>query len=261
MTGNDTAPPGFRPELRDLRVALALLTRLPLPHPDYDANDPRPAAYAAWAYPIAGMLIAWIAALVAVVSVALGLSAPVAALIALGVGTICTGAMHEDGLADCADGFWGAWTRERQLEIMKDSQIGTYGVIALILSFGLRWAALSGLMAAGAMVIPLVSAAVISRAAMVGVMYALPNARPNGLSRQTGTVPKSAALVAVGVGLIATLFVANAAFLALLFWVVVVTIGCALIARAKIGGQTGDVLGATQQIIEITVLLACLAAL
>ncbi len=68
----------------------------------------------------------------------------------LGLLAMMTGAMHEDGLADTVDGFWGGWTVQRRLEIMKDSHIGSYGVIALVLSLGLRWMALSAAVRGGA---------------------------------------------------------------------------------------------------------------
>ena len=100
---------------------------------------------------------------------------------------ITTGAMHEDGLADTVDGLWGGWTRDRRLEIMKDSHIGTYGVLALIVSAGLRWSVLAGLLTLGAG--PVVAIAVLSRASMPALMAALPNARGDGLAHKVGAPP------------------------------------------------------------------------
>ncbi|MFK7835334.1 MAG: adenosylcobinamide-GDP ribazoletransferase [Sulfitobacter sp.] len=256
MTGNDMPP--FRLKFSDLGLALALLTRLPLPALSFDETATRPAAYAAWAYPLVGFAVGGVAALCGLLALTLGLPPLAVALIAVFGGIVASGAMHEDGLADCADGFWGGWERERRLEIMKDSQIGTYGVIALIGAIGLRWVALSALFSASFGVVTLLSAAVVSRAAMVGVMHALPPARAGGLSRKTGKPPRAAALIALGIGLGALLF-APAPFAVLILVISAAGLGTALLARTKIGGQTGDVLGATQQIVELAILLTCLA--
>lgn len=261
MDRNDITPPEFAPRLGDLWIAFGLLSRLPLPYPAFNTSDPRPAAHAAWAYPMVGLVLACLTALGVWAALALGLPAEIAALLGLVIGVLCSGAMHEDGLADCADGFWGGWTKERRLEIMKDSQIGTYGVIALVSGLGLRWLCLVGLIGADAYIAALMGAAVISRAAMVVLMAYLPNARSTGLSHQTGRPPKAAMGTAVGLGLLACLLVTPAPVGVVLPLCALTLLGIAQIARSKIGGQTGDVLGAAQQLVEITILLACLASL
>jgi len=172
---------------------------------------------------------------------------------------IITGAMHEDGLADSADGLWGGWEKDRRLEIMKDSRIGAYGVLALVLSLGLRWVALAAVTEAGALWPVVIGTAALSRAAMVGVMHALPNARTDGLSRSVGRPPRAAALVASGIG--GAVWLLLSASGGPLFAAIIAAAACGLIAKAKIGGQTGDTLGATQQITEIVVLLAVVAQL
>lgn len=255
MNGNDIGP--FRIALHDIRVALALLTRLPLPYP---AQRDRPAAMAAWAYPLAGAVVAFLVWGVIWCAGALGLGLGLSPILGLLVGIMVTGAMHEDGLADCADGFWGGWTRERRLEIMKDSQIGTYGVLALVLSLMLRWGALVGLVQIGMALPALLVAAMGSRAGMVWMMRALPNARDDGLSKQTGRPPKWAAGTGISMAAAVLLViwpwgVFQGALIAALF-----ALGCAWLAKRKIGGQTGDVLGASQQVIE-TALLVTAAAL
>jgi adenosylcobinamide-GDP ribazoletransferase len=255
MTGNDIAD--FRPRLADLTTALGLLTRLPLPLSVFTTDRARPAAHAAWAYPLVGLAIAALSAFAGWLALSLGLPSAAAALFVMLTGIVSTGAMHEDGLADCADGFWGGWTRDRRLEIMKDSQIGTYGMIALVLALGLRWVAIAAVLASGSYLMALICAAVVSRAAMVTVMYALPAARPSGLSGTTGRPPKLAMVVAVIFGIIAASLILPHALMAAL----IAMLAVALVARAKIGGQTGDVLGATQQITEIAVLLSVLATL
>ncbi|NNE54232.1 MAG: adenosylcobinamide-GDP ribazoletransferase [Sulfitobacter sp.] len=235
----------------DLATAMGLLTRLPLPYPPFDAASPRPAAAAAWAYPLVGLVVGILLVAVILLALAMGLPPALAALTALVASLFITGALHEDGLADCADGFWGGWTRERRLEIMKDSQIGTYGVAALILSLAFRWQALVLLIEAD-LLMALVAVEVISRAAMVWVMFQLPHARNSGLSRQTGRPARETALIALAIGGITALFVGP--FFPLLLVAGLATLGVSLLARAKIGGQTGDLLGATQQVTGLALL-------
>ncbi|CUJ92206.1 Cobalamin synthase [Shimia thalassica] len=253
MTKDDTSPL----RIGDIATALALLTRLPV-----RARFER-GARAAWAYPLVGIVISGLAALPTWGLLALGLSPVFAALAFLATTVILTGAMHEDGLADCADGFWGGWDRDRRLAIMKDSQIGSYGVIALCLSLATRWAAVVMILSQGdaatqplVWALPLMVAAVVSRATMPALMSALPHARRSGLSHAQGRASMTTSVIAsalafgVAVGLLGVtgLFLVAMAFVAAL--------ACAKIAKAKIEGQTGDVLGATQQIGEVVVLCA-----
>ena len=137
MPGAET----IRDVIADLRIAASFVTLLPI-------GSSKPAAdgaiaRATWALPVAGLLVGLAGALVYKISSRLGLTPNLAALLALATTALITGALHEDGLADTADGLGGGRTRERKLEIMRDSRIGTYGVCALILSFGLRWSALA----------------------------------------------------------------------------------------------------------------------
>lgn len=243
--------------IADLRAALGLLTRLPLPYP---TATPRGAA-AAWAYPVAGVIVGVMAGMVAGLSLFLGLTPTVAAALTLAAQAMLTGAMHEDGLADSADGLWGGWDKVRRLEIMKDSHIGSYGVLALILVTLARWSALSALLATGSHFAAIIAVAALSRAPMAVLMAWLPNARATGLSQLVGRpAPKVAALavligVAVGLALTGWLAVGMTVFAAF------VTLGLGLIARAKIGGQTGDILGASQQLAEAAALCALAASL
>lgn len=238
-----------RPGFRDIAGALRLLTRLPLP-----ASQQIPGAPAAWAWPVAGVVVGALAALVAWLALPLG--AGVAAALVLGVQAMVTGAMHEDGLADTADGLWGGWDKARRLAIMKDSHIGTYGVMALLVVGLLRWSALAALIGAG-QIWALVVVAALSRAPMAVLLAMLPNARGAGLSQSVGRVPRSAAGLAalIGAGFALTLGWAG---LAALIGVIAVVALLVAVAKAKIGGQTGDILGASQQLAEATAL--CLIA-
>ena len=244
--------------LRDILLALVLLTRLPLPQLPETAFDRQ--AKAAWAYPLAGLAVALPACALGALALAAGLPAGPAAGLVIAAQVLLTGAMHEDGLADVADGFWGGFTKARRLEIMKDSRIGAYGVIALVLGLGLRWSALTALMAAGGLW-ALIGVAALSRAPMAVLMAALPNARHAGLSQMVGRPARQTAAAAGVLGAASVLLFAGAAGLAAIAGAALAAAALAAVARAKIGGQTGDVLGASQQLGEIAALLALLAVL
>ncbi len=239
----------------DIVSALALLTRLPLPPQD----RPR-GAEAAWAWPLAGLAVGLVAVLAGGVAQLFGLTDTLVAGVVLAGLILCTGALHEDGLADVADGFWGGQSPAGRLTIMKDSRIGSYGVIALILSLLLRWAALVALIPTGGWAWPVLTAAILSRAPMAVMSRAMPNARGSGLSDRVGQTSLSLAAAACGLSLVLALLFSGWAALLAVIWAGAAFLICAAVARAKIGGQTGDVLGATQQLCEIAVLGALVAA-
>ena len=241
---------GTRLQAQDFIQALGLLTRLPV-----SATGER-GAKAAWAWPLAGVVIALLAALAGIITLWLGLPAGFAAGLTIAVQIVATGAMHEDGLTDCADGFWGGWSLEERLLIMKDSRVGTYGVLVLVLSVGLRWSLLSVLFPHGWVFAPLIASAALSRAAMVAVMGYLPAARAEGLSAATGQPDSETVIMAGLTALVTALLVSGfSAILAALFVAATAWL-LALLARNKIGGQTGDVMGACQQLCEISALMA-----
>ena len=238
--------------LDDLWSGFALLSRLPVP--DHHGSG----ADSAWAWPLVGAVLGGIAALVGGVALWLGFTPGVVAGLVLTLGAILTGGLHEDGLSDTADGLFGGWTRERRLEIMKDSRVGSYGVLALVLITLIRWSALTTILAGGSPWV-LVAVGAISRAPMAVVMSALPNARDNGLSHATGRPSGTVALAGVALAVGIALLFAGWGMVAMLMLVAAVTALLARSAQARIGGQTGDILGATQQLAEATA-LAVLAA-
>ena len=245
---------GARIQSGDLARAIGLLTRLPV------QTDGLRAAQSAWAWPLAGALVGVMAALAGWIALGLGLPVGLAAGLALTTQIVATGAMHEDGLADCADGFWGGHDSDQRLEIMRDSRIGTYGVIAICLSILLRWSMLAALFSAGAIVGPIIAAAALSRVPLVALMCWLKPARTGGLSASVGRPEPETLVLAAAVALLLALLFTGfaalpaAAIAALIGW------GVARVALAKIQGQTGDVLGASQQLAEIGI-LAVLTAL
>ncbi len=248
----------IRARLAEAQLALMLLTRLPAGR----LPDPVPGIGAsAWAFPLAGLavgggaaLVLWLAAWVLPLSLAV--------LLALGAQIVLTGALHEDGLADCADGIWGGQAQARRLEILRDSRLGSYGALALLLSVALRWQALMVLAGAGVSLAMagLVALAVFSRLAPVLLLALLPPAREDGLghaARQvTGRMLALAGLVAL---VPAAVVLPVLSLLLVVAGQLLVTLGLARLARRRLGGQTGDVLGAGQQLAEMAGLLVLVA--
>ncbi|TDL81759.1 adenosylcobinamide-GDP ribazoletransferase, partial [Palleronia sediminis] len=178
----------IRTRLAEAQVALMLLTRLPAGR---IAGAAPGMGASAWAWPLAGLVVGLIAAAAHGVAWAAGCDPLIAGLLAVAAAVLATGALHEDGLGDVADGFGGGRDRDAKLAIMRDSRVGSYGVIALILALGLKAAALAqlGAEAAG----PLVAAAMASRAVMPVLLVALPPARGDGLGRGAAAVGRGRA--------------------------------------------------------------------
>lgn len=140
---------------------------------------------------------------------------------------------------------------------MKDSQIGTYGTLALIVATGLRWLAYAHLLQTSIAVIVAVAAA--SRAILPALLCELPNARNNRLSHDVGRPNLKHALVAAGIGLLLAVVLLIWLGFVVMLSVVLAVVAMEWLARAKISGQAGDVLGATQQIAEVAALTALVA--
>jgi adenosylcobinamide-GDP ribazoletransferase len=187
-----------------------------------------------------------------------------AAALAVAALAAITGALHEDGLADVADGFGGGRTREAKLAIMRDSRVGSYGVVALALSLMLRVGALAALTESGfaTAAAALILAGAASRAGALAPLALLPAARPDGAGAGAGRL-EIGNLLAAGITTAALALLAGLATLGVTraFFACVVAGGASwavsALARRHIGGQTGDVAGAAQQIAEI----ACLCGL
>lgn len=248
----------LRAVVADLRMAASFVTILPV-------ASSKPAAdgaivRATWALPIAGLMVGLAGAVAYKISSRFGLTPNLAALLALATTALITGALHEDGLADTADGLGGGRTRERKLEIMRDSRIGTYGVCALILSFGLRWSALATIANPWAVALALCAAHTAARAGVPAFMSLVPPARPDGLSASAGSPPGRSIAIAFALGTLA-LVLALGPGKALVGLILLSLAGLMLarLAIRQIGGQTGDILGAFEQLGEILILLVAAA--
>jgi adenosylcobinamide-GDP ribazoletransferase len=261
--GEAEANPGRGPGgwWRELRLAAAFLSRLPVPlgRPVTGAAPDSLAAATAF-FPLIGALLGALAASVYALATMLGLPPWPAAILAVGAGLGLTGALHEDGLADLADGFGGGRTPEDKLRIMRDSRLGSFGAAALFMALALRISTLAALGEPLEVALALILAGAASRAALPLAMAVMPQARAKGLAADAGRPG--------GGRVLAALIIAAAIGLAcrphadlILVYIAGTLAGLALLrlARRQIGGITGDVLGALQQVTELAVLLALLA--
>ncbi len=251
----DTANAAVSGALPGLAGALQFLTRVPLTLP-----APVPHARIVPWFPTVGALVGTV-----VGGVAWGLGQvapmPVAAVVAIVVGMLVTGAFHEDGLADIADAFGGGWTPEQRLEILKDPRHGTYGVAALTSSIAIRVTAVAVLAPTTAL-IALVAAHTLGRAAAVATMLTAPLASDTGLgagtAREVRRLPAAIGITA-GVALVLAITMATGAPAVHVAWfalaAVVAALATAVLAVRKIGGINGDVLGAVEQVAECLVLV------
>jgi adenosylcobinamide-GDP ribazoletransferase len=241
----------------DLRASILFLTRLRY-GPALQVNGAA-IARAAWAFPTAGILVGLIGAVIYLFAHRMGLPPWPAAALSVAATMTVTGCLHEDGLADTADGFGGGRTRELKLDIMRDSHIGAYGVCALVLSILLRVSALASLADTSLVVAALIAAHVGARATLPVFMFFVPPARREGLSASAGQPPREGVIAAAVLGvLIVALCLGPVLAIAALILVVVVIALLAWLSLAQIDGQTGDVLGAVEQVSEIAILLVAL---
>jgi adenosylcobinamide-GDP ribazoletransferase len=169
--------------LDDFKTATAFLTRLPMPHP----HGPQPQNFvrAHRMFPVVGALIGAAVGLICLGLRYLGVPDLAAAALALGASAILTGALHEDGLADVADGFGGGRDRAAKLEIMRDSRLGTYGALILLVSFAAKSSALAAI-PDGYVVPALIAAHALARGILPFMSLNLPYARNDGLARNAG---------------------------------------------------------------------------
>ncbi|MEM7169184.1 MAG: adenosylcobinamide-GDP ribazoletransferase [Pseudomonadota bacterium] len=245
--------------LNDLRLAASFYTRLPLAPTQKDTSADGDNQSLARALRLGGVIGAAIGSLGGGLYALLfwvGVAPILAALIVLGALIALTGALHEDGLADLADGLGGGWTKERKLQIMRDSRIGAFGTIALILSVGLRCIAIAQIAAPAQVLIALICANGLSRAWLPSVMGTLPLAAADGLAASADKPTTSHIAQAIGIAIILVLLCLP------IDWGLFLLLGAglgvwlvALLAKRQIGGYSGDVLGAAQQTAEIAVLI------
>ncbi|MDX5593614.1 adenosylcobinamide-GDP ribazoletransferase [Pseudovibrio sp. SPO723] len=250
----------------DIVTCIRFFSRIPVPCIGLnDRLDQAPDfRRTARAIPLAGLLISLPAALVLLIFSFTGLPVLATALIAVATTAILTGCLHEDGLADVFDGFFGGTTRQKRLEIMHDSRIGTFGTLALIFTVGLRIVLLgTALEEIGGFATAMLylMAETIGRSSMVAAWHSQPSANPGGLGHRFGLPDWEAVIWSVLTTLVLWLLTLLALPLSQLLLGSIVSLGVAVgfvaVARSKIGGVSGDVLGALQQICSISFLFGC----
>ena len=252
----------FKNEAWRILLAVEFLTRLPVA--PKSAYSEQRFSDSVRHYPLAGSLIGAIAAAVFMVALIV-FPQTIAVLLSTALTVLITGAFHEDGLADTFDGIGGGTTAEKSLEIMKDSRIGVFGMLALLAVLALKVTALS-LMPAEFVVLALIAAHCSSRWSSVIAIASSSYVRENGTGKPTAAgISKPALLYASAVGvspivvlvlLGAPIAAAGAAAGLLLGHVL-----ARLFFERKIGGYTGDCLGAVQQVSEVAMYLGILACL
>jgi adenosylcobinamide-GDP ribazoletransferase len=245
--------------LDDFKTAVAFLTRLPVPHPQ--GRMPDSLVRAQRMFPVVGALIGAAVGLICLALRAVAVPDLAAAALALGASAMLTGALHEDGLADVADGFGGGRDRGAKLEIMRDSRLGSYGALVLLVSFAAKLSALAAI-PDGYVVQSLVAAHALGRGILPLMSVNLPYARDDGLARGAGQPDTATAMIAAGLAVIVALLSlswSNGVLSALV--AALSGLGMAWLALRQIGGQTGDVLGGAEQVAETAVLVLLAARL
>jgi len=251
-------------QLRLFFIALQFFTRLPIPR--WVGFQPEWLQHASRYFPLVGCVVAAVAAGVYALA-ALVLPAPLAAVLSTAASIYVTGAFHEDGFADTCDGLGGGMTRERVLEIMKDSRVGAYGAIGIVCMLGVKCTALAMLPPASA-IAALFLAHPLSRLAATSLIWRMDYARDQGkakpLAQQMGNsefaiaaitaLLPGAVLVASGLLSFGWLAACIAAAALCTFWL-------ARKFQARLQGFTGDCLGAVQQLAEVAIYLVIVASL
>ncbi len=223
-----------------------LLTRVPA-----GRFVPAPLASTVWAFPVIGAAVGSLGAAMYWLCVLARLPSSVAAIFALAAIALITGALHEDGLADTADGFGGGRTRERKLEIMRDSHIGSFGAIALMLSLATRGAAIVAIGGPPMVALALITTAALGRAGILLPLLLLKPARPDGVASGLRSLSTTRAAVGLTIALaLAILLLPLGAALRGVLGATIAALAVSWLTARQIGGYTGDVLGATCVVTE-----------
>jgi adenosylcobinamide-GDP ribazoletransferase len=255
-TPSGFTPPGASrrfPRPGDLCLALGFLTRLPVPSRRGDL------AASGWAFPLAGAVVGALAALVYWLAIRLGLTTLIAAVLAVAAGILLTGALHEDGLADFADGLGVRGGPAEKLAAMRASGIGSYGMLALLLGVLLRVLALAALVGPAGVTPALIAAHAGARALLPLAMWREPQARADGLAVAAGRPGQVTALAALLIGLVILILAEGPLRGVIASLVALLGLLLLPVARRQLGGLTGDVLGAVEQVAEIAILLSLVA--
>lgn len=263
--GNDNrVAQNNRSLVRDLVMGLRFFSRLPIPKFEHEAPDLNRMAPAIG---FTSLALAIIPALVVLISALVGLPTLLAASLGVGVHVIVTGAMAEDAIADSVDGLFGGKDINSRLDILHDSRHGTYGVTALVLLLLVRVTAVAGLMAISPFgaACAWIAANTLARSGSLWLTLALAPARRDGNSATAGRVSGLPFWGGMGISIIlafifAAPFVGIIGLIITLIAMILISLGWARICARLVGGQTGDLIGALQALLEIGTLVIFVAA-
>jgi adenosylcobinamide-GDP ribazoletransferase len=239
----------------ELVAAVRFLTVLPLPeYPRRFDDDTVPLRVGSGYYPVVGLLLALLLSLLVVVGGPHLPSLALAALLVTGL-VLLTGGLHLDGLMDACDGLFGGATRERKLEIMRDSRVGSFGVLGAACVLLLKWNFLDSLSAAH-LIQALLITLPCARWAMIVALRAFPSARVTGLGAAFRQAVTQGSLLQAGItAMVIALLVGG--LVGAVAWIVATLLALALGAWVTriLGGLTGDIYGAIAEITEVVLLL------
>jgi len=248
----------MKKHLRIFLTAVMYFTRIPCPkwvdHSEEFLNK------SAMYFPLIGWIVGGLSALILWLS-AFIFPLSISIILSMISSVLITGAFHEDGFADVCDGFGGGWTKQKILEIMKDSRIGTYGVIGLILILSLKFSFLYH-MNPHIIYTALIASHSLSRLAGVLIIFTGKYVRENENSKAKPLTKKLTALqfiIAAFFGIVPLFFFRNYIYLIMLIPVLLTYLYLTRYFKKWIGGYTGDCLGAVQQITEVIIYLSIVA--
>jgi len=212
----------------------------------------------ALALPFTSFIIGVFPALILAIGVTIGLPPLFGASLAIATWVLITGAMAEDAIADSSDGLFGGQTKEKRLEILKDPRHGTYGVSALVIYIALRIFALAAIATHSALIAALVwiAATILARSSALWLTIKLPSARSSGASASIGQLKKSAFFIGMAFAILiafvlSTPFVGLISFIATIAVIIIISFFWARLCQQKINGQTGDLIGGLQALLEV----------
>jgi len=240
-----------------LATALGFLTRIPAARGEALATGALASAVV-W-FPVVGALVGLVLGGTRILA-ELALPAGAATVLALAAAVLITGGLHEDGLADTADGFGAHASRERRLEIMRDPRVGTYGTLAVVLVTLLAWTTLSGL-DGEACLRTAVAAHVVARWSMLVHGAASPRARPDGAGALLAVGPGTLSAATIATAALAVIAAGPAAAGAAGGVALAVAAAMTVAARRAIGGSSGDTHGAVEKLAEVAAYAAVAAVL
>jgi adenosylcobinamide-GDP ribazoletransferase len=245
----------LRRRLEELGLAAGLLTRIPLPA--FKRHTRATLGTAFWAYPLVGALIGILSAIAYGLSFTAGFSATACAFLAIIASLLAGGAFHEDGLGDLWDGLGGGKTKEAKLKIMRDSRIGTYGALALLVTLGLQAEFIVNLQHYTGLVptmAAIIAAETLARGVIALPLATLPPARKDGLGSLMTNMRRETYAAAIGISLVVAFVLLGLDSGMLILGGVIGAAFITWLARTHLGGFTGDVLGATAATARMTAL-------